>query len=431
MCAGVPLSCSQHPANSVDLVKLPRPLPALRGALHRPVLSAHIVIAALVGIDGLLLVASVLLRVPGSLLIDLFVRGDISALERIEATHLPRLLFGLNAIERIDFSHLPRALVGLALVALACGLVIRARTAWAFTLVMLVLAATINFHLNIRFDLTFVLSLACFGLLLWYWREFDRASFAAATLYTLVAVFALVVYATFGTMYLGREFKPNVADLATAFYFAIVTMTTVGYGDIVPISTDARLFTASVIIFGISVFATSLTVVIGPLVGGNLKKILAGRFTHVIRKNHFIVAGASPLAVNVHHELTKRGWPVTVIISSSVDNPYPEGADVMHGDASDNTVLTQAGIDHARAVLALRADDSENAFIVLAAKEIAPKVRTIASVNDSKHLSKLKRVQPDMIFAPPVVGGELLARTLSGETVDNETVMRLLFHGDT
>ncbi len=427
MCVGVPLSCLQPSANSTDLVKPPWPLPTLR----RPLLSPHILIAALVGIDGLLLVASVLLRVPGSLLIDLFVRGDLSALERIEASHLPRLLFGLNAIERIDFSHLPRALAGLSLIALACGLVIRARTAWAFTLVMLVLAAAINFHLNIRFDLTFALSLACIALLLWYWREFDHASFAAATLYTLVAVFALLVYATFGTMYLGHEFAPPVTDLATAFYFAIVTMTTVGYGDIVPHSVDARLFTASVIVFGISVFATSLTVVIGPLVGGNLKKILSGRFTHVIRKNHFIVAGASPLAINVHHELTKRGWPVTVIIASGSDNPYPEEADVVHGDASDNTVLTHAGIEHAKAVLALRADDSENAFIVLAAKEIAPTVRTIASVNDSKHLSKLKRVQPDMIFAPPVVGGELLARTLSGETVDNETVMRLLFHGDT
>lgn len=409
-------------------MKLPwSSLPALRRRLLPP----HVIISLLVGLNGLLLVASVLLRVPGSVLVDLFVRGDLSALERIEARHLPRLLFGINAIERIDFSHLPRALVGLSLVALGCGLVIRARTAWAFSLVMLALAAIINVHLNIRFDLTFALSIVSIALLLWYWREFDRASFAAATLYTLVAVFALVVYATFGTMYLGSEFAPPVTDLATAFYFAIVTMTTVGYGDIVPHSTDARLFTASVIIFGISVFATSLTVVIGPLVGGNLKKILAGRFTHVIRKQHFIVAGASPLAINVHHELTKRGWPVTVIIASGVDNPYPEDADVIHGDASDNSVLTHAGIEHAKAVLALRSDDSENAFIILATKEIAPGVRTIASVNDSKHLSKLKRVQPDMIFAPPVVGGELLARTLSGETVDNDTVMRLLFHGDT
>ena len=95
----------QPSANSADLVKPPWPLPTLR----RPLLSPHILIAALVGIDGLLLVASVLLRVPGSLLIDLFVRGDLSALARIEASHLPRLLFGLNAIERIDFSHLPRA----------------------------------------------------------------------------------------------------------------------------------------------------------------------------------------------------------------------------------------------------------------------------------------------------------------------------------
>lgn len=409
-------------------MKLPRRLSGLL-ASRPPFVPAHVLIGALVAFDGVLLALSVLLRVPGGVLIDLLFRGDMGALDRIEARELPRLIFGFSAIERLDLAHVPRALIGIALIALACGLVVRARTAWAFTLVMLSLTAALTFHLRLGTDLIFVLTIAAIALLLWFWREFDRASVAAGTLYTLVAVFSLVVYATFGTIYLGQGFSPPVTDLATAFYFAIVTMTTVGYGDIVPHTTDARLFTASVIIFGISVFATSLSVVIGPLVGGNLRKIVAGRFTHVIRKNHFIVAGSTPLAVNVHQELTARGHPVTVIIANGTDSPYGEDVDVMHGDASDNAVLIHAGVAHAKAVLALRSDDSENAFIVLAVKEIAPTVRTIASVNDSKHMSKIKRVQPDMIFAPPVVGGELLARTLSGETVDNDTVMRLLFHG--
>ncbi|OIQ69904.1 voltage-gated potassium channel Kch [mine drainage metagenome] len=84
--------------------------------------------------------------------------------------------------------------------------------------------------------------------------------------------------------------------------------------------------------------------------------------------------------------------------------------------------------DHAaKAVLTLRDDDAENAFAVLAVKELAPGVKTIAGVNDARHLAKIRRVQPDMLFAPQLLGSDLLARTLLDEPIDNETVSKLLF----
>ena len=61
----------------------------------------------------------------------------------------------------------------------------------------------------------------------------------------------------------------------------------------------------------------------------------------------------------------------------------------------------------AHAVLSLRDDDAENAFVALAVKESAPQTRTVTSVNDSRHLQKIKRVQPDIIIAPQLLGGEL------------------------
>ncbi len=84
----------------------------------------------------------------------------------------------------------------------------------------------------------------------------------------------------------------------------------------------------------------------------------------------------------------------------------------------------------AKAVLTLRVDDAENAFAVLAVKEIAPGVRTIAAVNGSRHLGKIRRVQPDMLFAPQVLGSEILARDLFCEPIDNDTVHKLLFARD-
>ena len=65
--------------------------------------------------------------------------------------------------------------------------------------------------------------------------------------------------------------------------------------------------------------------------------------------------------------------------------------------------------------------------MILAIKEIAPKVRTVALVNDSRNLQRLRLLQPDMVFSPQLLAGELLARTLNNETIDNTLIEQLLF----
>jgi voltage-gated potassium channel len=78
--------------------------------------------------------------------------------------------------------------------------------------------------------------------------------------------------------------------------------------------------------------------------------------------------------------------------------------------------------------LALRDDDAENAFIVLAAKEVGgPATKTVALANTSTHLQKIKSVKPDMVFSLQLLGGEILSRTLSGEPFDSELITQLFF----
>jgi voltage-gated potassium channel len=100
-----------------------------------------------------------------------------------------------------------------------------------------------------------------------------------------------------------------------------------------------------------------------------------------------------------------------------------ENADVVVGDGSNLEVLRRAGAEKAKAVLALSADDSENAFVVLATKELGGEARTVAAVNDSKNISRVRMVQPDMMIAPQVLGGELLAMALAGETGGSQELM--------
>jgi voltage-gated potassium channel len=320
---------------------------------------------------------------------------------------------------------LPPLLIGGGMLTMALGLLWRSRLAWVMA-VLLAATAMVNTEFTGHVHVQVLLAYFAFVLaaLLFAWRHFDRSSTAASTLFALTSVAMLMLYATFGCYYLGAEFKPPITDLITALYYAMVTMSTVGYGDIVPRTPEARMFTVSVIVLGVAVFATSLTAVIAPLVGQSLRRVINRKGTGMKRENHFVVIGNTPLAINTWRELAKRGRSVTRLVREPLEESQTKDVDVVVGDPSMTDVLREAGADRAEAVLAMLADDSENAFVVLAVKELAGTARTVAAVNDARHLSRVKLVQPDVVIAPQVLGGELAAMLLSGEQVTPEFVMQ-------
>jgi len=338
---------------------------------------------------------------------------------------------GAEGISRLaDLAAFPHVVIGVGLVLMIPGLLLRARVAWVLSVLLGLLSAGLAFWAARRPDGVVALSAGLLFVLLLYPRHFSRSSLAASSLFALLGVGSLLIYGVLGSLWFGAGYAPPIRSLPTAFYYTIETMSTVGYGDIVPRTVQARMFTVSMIVLGISVFATTLSVVIGPLVGGSLKRALEGKMQKQQRKNHYVIIGASSLAYAMWKELTSRGVAVTVIAPAGHTTPFPEGADVITADATRNETLELAGVPHAKAVLTLREDDAENAFAVLAVKELAPGVKTIAGVNDVRHVSKIRRVQPDVLFAPQLLGSQLLARDLFDEPIDNQTVHQLLFLHD-
>jgi len=323
---------------------------------------------------------------------------------------------------------LPPLLVGTGMVTMALGLLLRSRVAWVMALLLTVTAALsllLGPHrASVWLLAYFVLLLA---LLLLAWRRFDHASVTASTLFAFTAIVMLLLYATLGTYYLGAEFKPPVTDLVTALYYAVATMSTVGYGDITPQTPEAKLFAVSVIMLGVAVFATSLTAVIAPTVSRSLQRIVNHKSPRMKRENHFVVVGCSPLATNTWRELAKRGQPVTRLLRQSPEGEALKDVDIVVGDPGSSEVLRQAGADKATAVLAMLDDDAENAFVVLATRELGGSVRTVAAVNDAAHLGRVRLAQPDLVIAPQVLGGELAARLMCGEEVTLDLVMQQVF----
>jgi voltage-gated potassium channel len=318
----------------------------------------------------------------------------------------------------------PTAVIGVLQVLIAVGLMLRSRLAWVaallITLTQLVLALGYT-HQSVYSAAVIYIGVLLLALLV-SGQAFRRSSLAAGTLFALAASALLLTYGILGSLVLGQQFGPPIDDLQQATYFTVVTMSTVGYGDILPKSDDARLFVVSLILVGITVFVTSLTAVIGPVVQGRLATILEPRGAKKLRRvNHFIIAGTSALARNTARELLARGRGVVVITED--EDVRVDEAEMEVGDATDLDTLRKAGAETAQAILALSEDDAENAFVILALRDLHTDAKKIAAVNARKNMDRVRRVQPDMIMAPNVFGSEVLAMALTEERIDGQALM--------
>ncbi len=318
----------------------------------------------------------------------------------------------------------PTAIIGGLQVFIAVGLLLGSRLAWIsailITAAQLALAILYShqkwFSTPVLYLVVLLVALGMSG------QAFRLSSLAAGTLFALAATVLLLVYGVLGSLILGEGFAPPIVSLPQAMYFTVVTMSTVGYGDILPKSDDARLFVISLIILGLSVFLTSITAVVGPLVQGRLSRILGPRRRRMKRVNHFIITGDGALARNTARELLNRDKSVVVIVDDE-DSAFGE-AEVIIGDATDLDVLRKAGAETANSVLALSDDDAENAFVILALRELNTAAKKIAAVGSRKNLERVRRVQPDMILAPNVFGGEVLAMALTEEKIDGDDLLK-------
>jgi voltage-gated potassium channel len=318
----------------------------------------------------------------------------------------------------------PTAIIGLLQIFIAIGLLGRSRLAW-FAALLITFAQgslAIGYSHQHWFSAPVLYVTVLFIALVAARHNFQRSSLAAGTLFALAATVMLLSYDVLGSLILGEGFTPPIVSLPQAMYFTVVTMSTVGYGDILPKSDDARLFVVSLIILGLSVFFTSLTAVVGPIVQSRISRIIEPRRKRMKRVNHFIITGDGALAHNTARELLARDKSVVIIVDDE-DKSFGD-AEIVIGDATDLEVLRIAGATTADSVLALSDDDAENAFVILALRELNTDAKKIAAVSSRKNLERVRRVQPDMILAPNVFGGEVLAMALTEEKIDGESLLK-------
>jgi voltage-gated potassium channel len=312
-----------------------------------------------------------------------------------------------------------QAILGACQVLVGIGLARRFTTAWAFAVLLLAPSVGINLIQGHRGTSLIFSSLVLLALLVLR-RYFTRRTATANYVFSFIGILAILSYGTFGTYMLGDGFHPKIHELTSAFYFTIITLATVGYGDIVPVNHETRLFVVSLVIVGLSIFATAIASLLGPAISGEINRFFNPREEKMKPKDHVILAGEGPLAINTSRELQARGIPFVQIVTT-VSNPLHLSEDqLIRGNPGDDQVLIDAGIDSATLVIAAREDDGENAFISLVAKDLNPKVKVLALASSRGSIRRLRLARAEIVFAPSVVGGRMLANIVEGKNIPQE-----------
>jgi voltage-gated potassium channel len=302
------------------------------------------------------------------------------------------------------------------------GLQRRKHLAWRMAMVVLPAVLVLPLTTLQTTDIPLLLvTVVTLPLLVWNRGGFDqRIDLSPLQIASLSAIFGVGLYGTVGAYGLRDQFL-ELDTWGDAVYYVIVTIATVGYGDITPTSPEAKWFSLSVILLGTGAF----TVAVGALIGPAIESRMASAFGYMtaseltLLEDHVVVLGYGDVTESLLEELADETDLVVVTADAEVASGLKqESVNVLTGDPTDEAVLREAGIAAASGVVAGGNDDAENVLAVLAARNVDPDVRVVAVANERKHVAKLEAVGTDDVISPRGIGGRLLGRSVLADEDD-------------
>lgn len=240
--------------------------------------------------------------------------------------------------------------------------------------------------------------------------------------HVLIVLALIIVIGTIGFKIIGGD----DTSMLDALYMTAMTITTVGYGDVIGLDNHplGKLFAIVFMIAGTGTVLYLLTTFAAFMIGGELKKALRRRTMEKrIAKmhDHFIVCGIGMVGLYVVHELVITKVP---LIAIDLDEEKMEflkahelNVDLLIGDATENEVLWDAMVEHAKGLFATTNSDNDNIVIALTAKQMNPSLRVVCRCNDTKNIDKIRRAGADAVVALNYIGGIRMASEMVRPTV--------------
>ncbi len=236
-------------------------------------------------------------------------------------------------------------------------------------------------------------------------KHFRNELFIAASLFLL-----LVLTGTLGYHYT-QDFS-----WTDALYMTIITITTVGFGEVHPLDTKGKILTVILILSSIVVYGYTITVITEYVIGENFfKKLILKRMESKIKKlqDHVIIVGYGRTGKQAVKKLRDYHKKVVVI---DIEKPAEDDEFIdyekvyfLEGDATKDQVLQNANIEKAQGLIATINNDAENLFVVLSSRQLNPELKLVSRASSQKSKDKMKLAGADRVVLPEVIGGEHMA----------------------
>ena len=199
--------------------------------------------------------------------------------------------------------------------------------------------------------------------------------------------------------------------LLDALYQTVTTVSTVGFREVKPLSSAGRIFTMTLIVVGVGTALYAFSVLIETLIEGRLNELLGRRrMEHSIASmhDHVIICGWGRVGRSIAEELADAGRDVVVVDGDAdvLDGLTHPG---LVGDATEDAVLRDAGIERASALVAAVHLDADNSFITLSARALNPELFIVARARSQGSVEKLRRAGADRVVNPQSIGGSRMA----------------------
>jgi len=233
---------------------------------------------------------------------------------------------------------------------------------------------------------------------------------------SLLLLVAIILFGTFGYAYI--EGMP----LFDGFYMTLITISTVGFSEIRPLSSIGRVITIFVIISGISLLTYTLGQVAKIFIEGELRKVLGRRKLEKqlsMLSNHYIICGYGRIGAVISKELHDENIPFVVIEQDpqKIAELEKDHFLYLNMDATAEEALLKGGMKKAKGIVTAVSSDADNVFITLTAKGLRPDIFILARSSDVKNESKLLRAGASRVVCPYLMGGRRMAQILKKPTV--------------
>lgn len=231
-----------------------------------------------------------------------------------------------------------------------------------------------------------------------------------------VGVILLLSMLTIGTLV--YRYLENYS-LIDAFFMTIITISTVGFSEVHPLSDAGKMFTSGLIIASLGSLA---------YVGSNLARfVFDGELVNYLKtyrvdkkiqklRDHVIIIGYGRNGEQVAMELRDYGFDFVVVDKrENVISRIREDEELLYirGDATHEDVLKQAGVDFARALIATTPNDADNVFVALTARSMNPGLKIVSRASEMESVSKLKRAGVTNVIMPERIGGQRMAKLIT------------------